>query len=255
MQKALYILIISFFLTTPVFANDRGACIPYFAEYGENVLYDLNQVPVLEMVKNDLEKSNLLGNIPSAPQGDAVQKLFYQNGSLFMETPFLNGKKNGIQKIYYNNQNLLTQINYVDDQINGDVTVYYSNGNVKMTVTYQNGQKTGSGKMFYWNGNLQLVENYQNGLLEGVQTQYYEDGMTVQSIIPYTQGIINGTVKLYYSDATVLAIVAFEQGIVTSNTCYTKVSQQSSLNKIGLYKLQNGMRPIYCSYWTEDNLY
>lgn len=256
MKKVFFILLCFFLSSFNTYASDRGPCVSYESEYGKDILYDLNEVPILEAVKTDLEKANLLGNLPSSlNQGTSIQKIFYQDGSLLMETPFLNNKKNGSQKIYYDNQNLLAQVPYVNGLIHGDMTVYYSNGNIKMSIAYQNGKRTGTGKMFYENGNIQLSETYQNGLREGVQTQYYSDGMTIQSVIPYKDGKINGTVKLYYPDTTTLAIVEFDQGNVVSNMCYTKMSQTSSLNQIALYKLRNGMRPIYCTYWNEDGLY
>ena len=65
-------------LYLPAHASLRGDCPSYEAMYGNDTLYDLTSHPVLELVKEDMEKSNLLGNIPSSfatPNG--IEKLYY----------------------------------------------------------------------------------------------------------------------------------------------------------------------------------
>lgn len=243
MKKILFLFIILFSLNT--FASLRGDCPSYESEYGKDCFLDLNQEPVLKIIKEDLEDSNLLGNIHFKPQKNKPDYIYYQNGNIFAKTAYQNFKKTGFQEFFYPNQNLLARIPYQNDIIDGAVQVFYIDGTLKMTVTYQMGKKINTGKMFYQNGNLALTENYQNGLITGIQHKYYSNG-NLQSTLSYQNGILNGPAKLFYNNGNILADLIFSEGKITQNICYTPLGEQSFLNNIGLYKLQYGMQPIEC---------
>lgn len=232
-------------LNLPLYASLRGNCPSYESEYGNNCLLDLNQIPILQLVKDDLEESNLLGNIEYTPKENQIDYIYYQNGNIFAKTPYQNFKKNGIQEFFYSNQNLLASIPYQNDMISGDIQVFYIDGSIKMKVTYQNGKKIGTGLMFFPNGNTALKETYQNGFINGMQYQYYPAG-NMQSTLSYTNGILDGPAKLYYENGDVLASLIFENGNLVQNICYTPMGERSTLNQIDLYKLKFGMRPINC---------
>lgn len=232
----------------------RGDCPSYAAEYGNDVFFDLNQQPILKMVKDDLEESNLLGNINQTPGNNNTVYIYYQNGNIFSKTPYQNFQKNGIQSFFYMNKNSLASIPFQNNLIHGSVQVFYIDGSIKMNVTYQNGIKIGTGYMYYQNGNIQLKENYQNGAINGTQYQYYPNGET-QSVLTYSNGVLNGPVKLYYENGDVLANLIFDNGILTQNICYTPLGERSQLNNIALYKLKFGMRPIECFSFSEALAY
>ena len=252
MKKLLFLILC--FTGFSSFASQRGGCPSYESEYGQNYFQDLNQLPILQMVKNDLEESNLLGNIVYLPKENQIDYLYYQNGNIFAKTPYQNFKKNGPQEFFYSNQNLLISIPYQNDIINGMVQAFYIDGSTKLKVTYLNGKKTGTGLMFYPNGNLALKETYQNGLIQGIQYQYYPDA-TVQSILSFNNGVLNGPSKLYYENGDILATLIFENGVLVQNICYTPLGEQSSLNQIALFKLKYGMRPINCFVMSESQNY
>ena len=60
-----YIVLIVFLLNNFAFAQPLSECIPYDILYGNELIFDLNQEPILKTLKQDLAQSNLLGNIPS----------------------------------------------------------------------------------------------------------------------------------------------------------------------------------------------
>ena len=252
MKKILFIVLC--LLNFPSSANLRGNCPSYESEYGKNCFLDLNQVPILQMIKTDLESSNLLGNIKYTPTANQIDYIYYQNENIFAKTPYQNFKKNGVQEFFYSNQNLLASIPYQNDIINGLVQVFYIDGSTKMKVTYLNSKKTGTGFMFYPNGNTSLKETYKNGLIHGIQYQYYYDG-ALQSSLSFKNGILNGPSKLYYENGDILATLIFENGNLIQNICYTPLGEQSSLNQIDLYKLKYGMRPINCFIFSEAQNY
>lgn len=274
MKKLLFLAGLLFFKTALAQPTCEG--LPYSVLYGDDVIYDLNQRPLLESLRQELEDSDLLGNLPSFklfvdsfepqsyPNGNqlvsfqiapystqGIQNIFYENGNLFTTIPFKNNLKSGTQKVYYNNGTLFAEIPYTSDEIDGELITYHSDGNVKMKQSFNHNVPVNTGKMFHSNGNVQLIQAYQNGLINGTQIQYYINGI-IQSIIPYSNGVINGTVRLYYPDSTLLAEIDYLNGKVVSNKCFTPVGQISKLNAIGIYQLENGIRPIGCSYQREN---
>ncbi|MBQ3117344.1 MAG: toxin-antitoxin system YwqK family antitoxin [Alphaproteobacteria bacterium] len=269
-----------FLLTVfPLFSHAEpfGDCIPYPVLYGKDIIYDLNQKPILSLIESDLKISNLLGRIPSFnlfqqtqenqyyPNGDlmvnfqfnestqsGVQNIFYENGNLMSVIPFSNNLINGTQKIYYRNGPIMATIPYVNGLLNGQLKTYYPNGNIQMKQSYLNNRPIDTGEMFYDNGSLQLIQSYQNGKIQGTQLQYYNDGETVQAQMEYTAGILNGTTRLYYNNNALLGTVVFENGNPVSNTCQTQTGQQSTFDNLALYQIQNGMQPVKCHYQTQD---
>ncbi len=244
MKKSLLFLCVMY--ASQSLANNRGACLPYSALYGDEAFYDLYNEPILQMTNTDLSKANLLGNINTEKE-----KIFYSGNDLFMYTPRSNGMKNGVQKIYYKSGVLLAKIPYRNDMLQGDVEVYYPSTNIKMHQSYDNNLPINTGKMYFENGNIALTQNYQNGQIDGIQTRYFHDGNQIESTISYSNGTLNGNSKIYYETNELLAEVNFQDDVIISNTCYDKYRNQASLNQMGLYKVKWGMRPIYCPTWTE----
>lgn len=248
--------------------------VPYNILYGDWLWRDLNQQPLLASMKQELANSDLLGNLPSFdlfkkdtnqrtyPNGnrllsfdinnpdlpDGIQYIYYENGNIMARIPFKNNLKSGTLRIYYPNAVLFAEIPYQADQMNGTLQTYYPMGTLKMEQPFENNRPVQTGKMFHSDGSLQLEQSYENGFANGAQTQYYNDGVTVQSVIPYKEGWIDGTVWLYYPDSTPLAEVTYQNKSIISNKCWTSVGQVSELNQIGIYQLENGIRPIQCPY-------
>lgn len=266
-------------ITFPQFsyAEPFGDCLPYPVLYGNEIIYDLNQKPILNLIKSDLKTSNLLGRLPSFdlfqttqtnqyyPNGDLMvnfqfneatqsgqQNIFYENGNLMSVIPFSNNLKNGTQKIYYRNGPIMATIPYVNGLLNGQIKTYYPNGNMQMKQSYLNNNPVDTGEMFYDNGSVQLTQSYQNGKIQGTQMQYYNDGETVQAQLEYTNGILNGTARLYYNNTALLGTVIFENGKPISYPCQTQTGQQSTFDNMALYQIQNGMYPIECRYQTQE---
>ena len=273
-----YLLIFSMFFLRVAFAQPLSECPPYSVLYGNDIIFALNQKPLLASLKQDLNNSDLLGNIPSFslfkqsthtqsyPNGNrllsfqlmpdsnqGIQNIFYENGNLFTAIPFENNLKSGTQKIYYQNGLLFAEIPYTSDQIDGELIVYHIDGTIKMKQSFNQGIPIGTGYMYHSNGNPQLVQSYQNGLINGTQTYYYTDG-TVQSVLPYSNGIISGTARVYYPDSTLLAEIQYKNNQIISNKCYTSVGQISKLNAVGIYQLENNIYPIECPYQSENIL-
>lgn len=117
---------------------------------------------------------------------------YYENGKVFREYNFVEGKKSGttIKEgvlsgsyiMFYENGNLMSKAEYLNGKIVGDSYVYYENGNLK-------GE---SKRNFDGNGNSESIDYYDNGQLkkrtiinkDGYLTKtekYNLDGSTVEN--------------------------------------------------------------------------
>lgn len=270
------LLILTFLFSTSALAFPFGECPPYEAQYGDELIFDLTQKPILAQLKDDLKTSNLFGAMPSFslfktstepvyyPNGSVkvsfqttgenagIQNIFYENGSLMASIPYQNGQKNGIMKINYADGAQMALIPYVNDMINGNMTTYYPTGSINMKQSFVNSTAIGMGQMFHPNGSIALTQNYQNGLVNGLQTQYYNNGGNIQSEITYENGVMVQTARLYYENTALLAEITLQNGIPAENVCYTQNGAQSTLTAVELYKFMNGMRPIKCYFQTQD---
>ena len=124
-----------------------------------------------------------------------VERYYYKNGNLWIETPYKNGEKDGMVKSYYENGNLKEEIPYKNSKYDGIVKVYYENGKLKIEVPYKNNKR------------------------EGIAKEYYENG-GLQAEIPFKNHNIDGDMKLYTEDGKLLALVKAENGRITSGKCF-----------------------------------
>ncbi len=105
-----------------------------------------------------------------------VERYYYKNGNLWIETPYKNGDKEGMQKTYYENGNLKEEIPYKNSKYDGIVKVYYENGKLKIEVPYKNNKRESIAKEYYENGGLQAEIPFKNHNIDGDMKYYTEDG-------------------------------------------------------------------------------
>ena len=105
-----------------------------------------------------------------------VERYYYKNGNLWIETPYKNGEKDGMVKSYYENGNLKEEIPYKNSKYDGIVKVYYENGKLKIEVPYKNNKREGIAKEYYENGGLQAEIPFKNHNIDGDMKLYTEDG-------------------------------------------------------------------------------
>ena len=116
------------FFIKSVYAQPLGSCIPYSVLYGDNLIYDLKQKPLLASLEQNLADSDLLGNIPSFSLfQQSTQPLYYPNGNTLVSFEGVMGSGQGVQNIFYENGNLFTSISFNNNLISGTQKIYYDN--------------------------------------------------------------------------------------------------------------------------------
>ena len=122
------------------------------------------------------EENELVYVIDEKKPFTGIGKDYYEDKSLRLVAPYLNGKLEGIVKEYYPSGKLKAEENYIDGQLNGKVITYYENGNIEYEQNYKDGNLEGLTKTYYESGKLNLELNYKNDLLDGLSKGYYENG-------------------------------------------------------------------------------
>ena len=153
----------------------------------------------------DLENQN--GNI----------KEYDNEGYLFCEYEYINGKKNGKAKEYGFDEVLIFEGEYLNGKRNGKGKEYYDNGEIKFEGEYLNGKRNGKGKEYNseeqlifegeftngkkWNGkgydnSNNVIYELKNG--KGLIKEFTFFGSTIEG--EYLNGEYNGKRKDYFGD-------------------------------------------------------
>jgi len=79
--------------------------------------------------------------------GDTVvtgQKVFHENGQVYMEGKTLDNHRNGVWKTYYKDGVQWSETSFKVGLTNGPTKTWYKNGKVRFTGFYTDGEKTGT---------------------------------------------------------------------------------------------------------------
>lgn len=175
------------------------------------------------------EENELVYVIDEKEPFTGIGKDYYEDKSLRLVAPYLNGKLEGIVKEYYPSGKLKAEENYIDGQVNGKVITYYENGNIRYEQNYKDGKLEGLTKAYYESGKLNLELNYKNDLLDGLSKGYYENGQ-LSAQENYKEGKRNGelvnydekgnvTLRLIYKDDEIDEVIEStgEEVLTTEN--------------------------------------
>ena len=175
------------------------------------------------------EENELVYVIDEKEPFTGIGKDYYEDKSLRLVAPYLNGKLEGIVKEYYPSGKLKAEENYIDGQVNGKVITYYENGNIRYEQNYKDGKLEGLTKAYYESGKLNLELNYINDLLDGLSKEYYENGQ-LSAQENYKEGKRNGelvnydekgnvTLRLIYKDDEIDEVIEStrEEVLTTEN--------------------------------------
>ncbi len=105
-----------------------------------------------------------------------IHQEFRDDGTLWKETPYKNGKIDGTVKHYFENGVLSWEENYKDGRLNGVSKAYYESGAVKNESFYVDDLIDGE-KEFYENGKLKREET------DSFTREYREDGSLSYEIL------------------------------------------------------------------------
>lgn len=97
-----------------------------------------------------------------------VYKQYYSNGTLWIEVPIINGKREGVARHYYSDGNLKSEIPYKGGKKEGILKEYYKNGHLWYEITYRNDIKNGTHRVYTEDGLLKSETYWNNDRQEGI---------------------------------------------------------------------------------------
>ena len=100
----------------------------------------------------------------------------YENGQLWIERNYSDGKEDGLERRWYKNSQLEVERNYSDGKEDGLWKKWYENGQLEEEINYSDGKEDGLWKKWYENGQLMLEGNYKDGKDVGLYKEWYENG-------------------------------------------------------------------------------
>jgi len=118
-------------------------------------------------------------NEPQLSNKRAVERSYFQNGTLEFETEYINGKLDGTSKVWLEDGTLYSISKYSNNQPHGIWKKFHPNGKLMFEVNYEYGQKHGVEKWYYENGNLKSEQEFDFGISISEITRWYIDGTLI----------------------------------------------------------------------------
>lgn len=166
---------------------------------------------------------------------DSVWCFYNNDGKIAEKINYIDGKKNGYYYTfkYFKNKNdslvgyLASRELYLNNRKHGVSEYFYKNGNIYQSVSYLEGKKNGLTRQYNPYGLLVLIIDYREGrevdrniinqyrdsLKHGVWQEFYPNGK-LKKEENYTNGSLNGLVKLYDLKGELLNAYRYEEGIL-----------------------------------------
>ena len=93
-----------------------------------------------------------------------VKKEYYESGALWVETPYVKGKRYGIERGYYESGALKFETPYVNDKEHGIDTWYFESGALEREIPYVDGKEHGIVKIYEeGKSNIDCLVLYEKG--------------------------------------------------------------------------------------------
>lgn len=109
-------------------------------------------------------------------QKSGPYRLYYEDGSVFEESSYLNDTLHGSRKLYYPEGEVEIEENYNKGIIEGDYKMYYPSGQLKLSGRYHSGAMDSIWTAYYPSGAVKEKVEYENNLEDGPFVEYYERG-------------------------------------------------------------------------------
>ena len=176
------------------------------------------------------EENELVYVIDEKEPFTGIGKDYYEDKSLRLVAPYLNGKLEGIVKEYYPSGKLKSEENYVDGQLNGKVITQYENGNMEYEQNYKDGNLEGLTKTYYESGKLNLELNYKNDLLDGLSKGYYENGQ-LRIEENYKDGKLEGESTNYDEKGNIILRLIYKDDEIIESTGEEVLTTENKFEK------------------------
>ena len=125
-----------------------------------------------------MKKGEKIKAVTAHFQNDLLQEMvceYNELGNKVVETPYLEGKKEGLAKIYSPDGKLNLTIRFSQDKKSGLQTQYFPNGTVFREIAYVDDLKNGEEISYFDNGRVASICLYRDDQLEGLSQSWNQE--------------------------------------------------------------------------------
>ena len=153
------------------------------------------------------EQALMYGTIPIIGE----YKEWYENGQLWKECVYKDGKKEGEYKLWYRDGQLWEECVYKDGELEGEYKSWYENGRLQEECMYKDGEREGKYREWHKSGRLQEECVYKDGELEGEYKSWYDNGQLWTEWM-YKDGELEGEYKSWYENGRLQEECVYKDG-------------------------------------------
>lgn len=163
---------------------------------------------------------------------NGLSKIMYENNTVAFEAKYINGKREGVAVTYSDKAHKQSETSYKNGKKDGHMVLYFPNGTKMLDATYKNDKAEGAARVWHPNGKLQSQAIFINNLLEGNATTYFANGK-IETQETFKNGKRHGIMKIYdeedgkvnmeapYTDGEINGVLKiFEGGKLATSTVY-----------------------------------
>jgi antitoxin component YwqK of YwqJK toxin-antitoxin module len=121
------------------------------------------------------------------------RKMFYPDGSIFIEEQYNKGEYHGSWKTYHENGKLKQEGAYINNKIEGIWKGYYDNGQLKEEVLFKGNEENGPFIEYHNNGKLKTEGAYLDGDNEHGPLKMYDESGELIKTMDCNKGICRTT--------------------------------------------------------------
>lgn len=116
-------------------------------------------------------------------QQDGIRYLYFDDGKIKTEEPYIAGSFEGLFKEYSSNGKLYQEGTYHNNSMTGVWKTYYDTGELKEEVMFVDNNENGPFRQYYKNGKVKYEGTYKDGNFEeGEMKLYNEEGILIKKL-------------------------------------------------------------------------
>lgn len=140
-----------------------------------------------------------------------LKRFYHDNGIVSSEGKIVDGKPDGFWKTYHPNGQLKSSGNRVSFELDSLWQFFDENGRLTLEINYKEGKKNGERVSFL--PQEKIVEYFENDIKQGT-TRYFDAENKLILIIPFVDGLEEGTARRFATDGRVTELMNYRKGFL-----------------------------------------
>ena len=170
---------------------------------------------------------------------------YHDNGQISSEGTMRNGQPDGYWKTYYETGILKSEGNRVNFELDSLWVFYDEEGKPMLEITYREGKKNGPRRTIRQNEVVE--ENFEDDIKQGITTYYFADG-SVKKVIPFEDGLENGTAMEYSPEGIIINLIEYKKGFIVNRERINRKDKNGLKQGKWIYFYENGVVRLEGTY-------